>query len=319
MTSSAPLSNSLIADTPCRRCGYNLRGLTAESRCPECNSPVSVSIQSDSLRFCDPGWLEQIARGCSLYLWGILVGIIAAFISGMITSGLGVNSAIGLLIVLLGSLITYRGAWLVTTPDVTRKSERAVSARKLVRVAVIAIVFAAILEVILEGLNVPELFYNLFAVYSGLASLLWFLGQIALIYYLGGLAGRVPEPKQQNRAKILVWTTSICTLLLVLGIVTAAIGESIDPANNSPAATATTPDPDAATSSLADGLMMIGGCTLLPSGLILFLCFVSSLFLIYRLGRCFREQAFHARTNWERSDLSPPIARPVSQDEAPQQ
>ncbi len=66
-------SGTVIVDTSCRRCSYNLRGLSEEGRCPECGTPVGLSTQGDLLRFADPDWLESLARGLNFILWGVAV------------------------------------------------------------------------------------------------------------------------------------------------------------------------------------------------------------------------------------------------------
>jgi ribosomal protein S27AE len=44
----------IIADTTCRRCGYNLRGLSRDGRCPECGTPIGLSTHGDLLRSSGP-------------------------------------------------------------------------------------------------------------------------------------------------------------------------------------------------------------------------------------------------------------------------
>ena len=53
-------------DTECIHCGYNLRGLTNEGRCPECGSPVDDSLRGNLLRHADPDWLDRLRFGASL-------------------------------------------------------------------------------------------------------------------------------------------------------------------------------------------------------------------------------------------------------------
>jgi hypothetical protein len=48
------VTGNVDADIPCRKCGYNLRGLAVDGRCPECATPVGVSINGELLRYSDP-------------------------------------------------------------------------------------------------------------------------------------------------------------------------------------------------------------------------------------------------------------------------
>src|SRR5262245_50051536 len=60
----------VAADTPCRKCNYNLRGLDPDSRCPECGTPVGLSLKGDLLRYSHPQWLGTIRRGATFIIIG---------------------------------------------------------------------------------------------------------------------------------------------------------------------------------------------------------------------------------------------------------
>ena len=63
-------SSTLVVDLPCVQCEYNLRGLPAGGRCPECSEGVTSSLQRDRLLFADPSWVGRIALGQTLVLAG---------------------------------------------------------------------------------------------------------------------------------------------------------------------------------------------------------------------------------------------------------
>src|SRR5689334_24506997 len=63
----------LETDVPCRKCSYNLRGLSADGRCPECGTPVGLSVQGDFLRYSDPTWLKTLWEGADFVLTGVIV------------------------------------------------------------------------------------------------------------------------------------------------------------------------------------------------------------------------------------------------------
>jgi hypothetical protein len=52
MPSPVP-SRSVSDDVLCGKCGYNLRGLVPEERCPECGTFVTESLRRPTL---DGGW-----------------------------------------------------------------------------------------------------------------------------------------------------------------------------------------------------------------------------------------------------------------------
>jgi hypothetical protein len=63
------MSEAIIdRDLPCRGCGYNLRGLSPEGRCPECATRVSVSLQPTDLSLGDPRQFHLTILGSYLTL-----------------------------------------------------------------------------------------------------------------------------------------------------------------------------------------------------------------------------------------------------------
>ena len=69
-----PSSAVLETDAPCGECGYNLRGLPADSICPECAHPIADSLKVDlyplgtgrDLRYL---WWGLLAAGVAYLLW----------------------------------------------------------------------------------------------------------------------------------------------------------------------------------------------------------------------------------------------------------
>ena len=49
-------------DLPCRNCSFNLRGLSPESNCPECGTPIWRSIRGDELIYAGADYLSSLAR-----------------------------------------------------------------------------------------------------------------------------------------------------------------------------------------------------------------------------------------------------------------
>src|SRR5687768_14962896 len=68
----------LAHDVACRKCGYNLRGLDANGRCPECGTAVGYSLHGDLLRFCDPNWVDTLHRGTRMFIWGVVLVVLGA-------------------------------------------------------------------------------------------------------------------------------------------------------------------------------------------------------------------------------------------------
>src|SRR5512145_2761759 len=97
-------------DVQCVSCGYNLRGLLPEGRCPECGTAVGRSTRGDFLRFCDPTWVEKLASGMN---W-IVANLIVAVVVGAAAGGLAVaaqNQNYGIILGLIGGVVGLVGYW----------------------------------------------------------------------------------------------------------------------------------------------------------------------------------------------------------------
>jgi len=67
----------LAGDMACVQCGYNLRGLEPQGRCPECGSPVGESLRQDLLRFAGAEALRRVGRGAAMIVIGTLAHMAA--------------------------------------------------------------------------------------------------------------------------------------------------------------------------------------------------------------------------------------------------
>src|SRR4051812_2088583 len=102
--------NTIGIDVPCRRCGYNLRGLHLEAKCPECALPAWPSLRPGLVGFGEPRFIDFLRRGALL----LAAGLSLVFVS-VILSRFG-----GLLVDLawpLGVAASLLGCWILTTPD----------------------------------------------------------------------------------------------------------------------------------------------------------------------------------------------------------
>lgn len=104
-------------DIPCRRCGYNLKTLSPESKCPECGTSVSRSIHGDLLRFADPDWVRKLATGTLTTMIGACLAIMGWLVfTAMVFVGLSVLQW-GRTIWILCWIVGAAGIWIITTPD----------------------------------------------------------------------------------------------------------------------------------------------------------------------------------------------------------
>ena len=75
-------SGKIQVELVCRRCLYNLRGLTLDGNCPECNTPVNFSIQKDHLQFSNPAWVNKLRSGSATIFNTTITCIVAIIIIG---------------------------------------------------------------------------------------------------------------------------------------------------------------------------------------------------------------------------------------------
>lgn len=319
----SPSTESILdADTPCRRCGYNLRGLHHPGNCPECNAPIGLSTQGDLLRFADPKWIDRLALGCRLILWGLLASIASGFLAGCLAIALG-NVLIGQVIGVLVSLIALYGAWLLTSPDPSGlEDERYTNARRLVRVSLAVGLSYGLLNLATPYLNWSGGLFVFFAFLLLLGGLCQAVGEVAKYFYLRTLAERIPNPAYANRARQIAWAYAIGMPMMIIGIVLAmiAVAPSLAAGAGGPAAAGpfaifgpanlsiggggagaggTTAAPGAVAPTGAAMIALIaGGCFTGLAGIALFVFQILALILIYQLGQAFREQGHFARAIW---------------------
>jgi hypothetical protein len=73
-TAPAPSPPQILADVPCLRCHYNLRGVDPSGQCPECGHLNHVSLLAweedrrarPPIRESDPRWIRAVAEGMRL-------------------------------------------------------------------------------------------------------------------------------------------------------------------------------------------------------------------------------------------------------------
>jgi small-conductance mechanosensitive channel len=99
----------IAADTPCRKCGYNVRGLPIDRNCPECGLPASLSAAPDFLTYAEPDWARMQSaaiRNCSRAYIMLEAAAVSILVAGLCGVGLYfVQASAAWLIV--GVLVTF--------------------------------------------------------------------------------------------------------------------------------------------------------------------------------------------------------------------
>jgi hypothetical protein len=288
-------AGTLVVDQTCRRCGYNLRGLHRDGRCPECGTPIGLSVRGDLLRYADPSWVERLARGSKFILRGLTVALLAAIgfmagawlvFSGMTTTTkpsaspqLDLLTALVTVPILLGMLAFYYGIWLMTSPDPTRVGEDLyATSRKLVRITLLIGIGDLAVQAIAEQLTLPAPVQIALAIIGIVAGLGGLVGFLAYLRYLSKLALRIPDQPLSKRARFLfvafIFTPAVWVALLSASMLLSYV----------------------ASAELFVAPAVSCGTLLFLLAMLVFTLMM--LRLQYRIGQACREQAGIARTTW---------------------
>jgi len=320
----------IAIDITCRKCGYNLRGLLPDGRCPECGTAVGRSLHGDLLRFSDPEWVQKLASGMNWIVASIVIslfgGALGAISGGIFSSIVSTRSFVVLapLSGLVLGVFSLVGYWKVTTPDPAKMMEESgVSLRKLVRLAEVTRYVVAPLNSLMQQLAWSVAAIVLIAV-SGIASL---VGTVAIFLYARKLALRIPDEKLARHCRIVMWGMAVMlalfvTLALLLVVVTlrltATTTTTTAPAGPTtmgsgkkysvtyPASGGTTSGGVTATKTIPGlllGTMAIAGSScILGVGFLIF--GIWALRLLLRFRRALNESAQIARQTWATQPLS---------------
>lgn len=201
----------VAGDLACRQCGYNLRTLSKEAKCPECGTSVEQSWRGEWLLYSDPAWLERIATGLKwlvsatlLWLLSIPVSAAAVAVANALSPGtrgmvFNISSVINRVIALAAVIGCAYGLWEFTKPEPNRlRSASDLDLRRFVRASA-----GASLATIGIGFFWPAWGAIAFVLRIGIAcALLCTAGGVLL--YLRELAMRIPDEKEAQATRIIL-------------------------------------------------------------------------------------------------------------------
>ena len=210
MSDDAPSLSDLTAAT-CIRCGYDLRGLAPDGRCPECGLPIARSaVPGDELRHAPPHWLASLSWGARLVL---AVPVLAFFVSRpLFPRLLSVSLEAGFALHAAFGLAFAAGVWLLTRPQRRFGPRHAALLWALRLVSLVPLAETAVIYCIIAG--------SLRARY-GLPGvvMLGFLPLPALLFlHLRGLARRVLDPRLAEHCVIVGTGATLSFAVLASGL-----------------------------------------------------------------------------------------------------
>lgn len=205
-------------DVACVHCGYNLRGLTADGRCPECNSPVGRSIHGNLLAFADPAWLGTLQLGVRVKLWNILIMLAAAAIA--IVLGLVGAPTQALVITALPAAVVGLWATILLTTQEPRisLSEDTVSLRRIVRVCALLAMLEPLRELEDRLSGGARVILVIVLIASVIAGLVQAFGEFV---YLRRFARRIPDERLERSTTTVMWGVVVGLTLVGVGAVVA--------------------------------------------------------------------------------------------------
>lgn len=203
---------SISADLSCIHCGYNLRGLYPDGRCPECGELIQDSRQGHLLRYADVEWLKRLHFGTRLKYWSIGITILLNLMAGALVA----FGPPGELFRVIGQIGAALGLWatMCITAQEPRVSleENPVTLRKVVRGSAWAAFTCGLVGVM--DPNASYVITPFIALLSGLAGIVTFGGE--LVYYRR-FAVRIPDEKLAKSTRNLFWyAITVATLWVVM-------------------------------------------------------------------------------------------------------
>jgi len=179
-------------DVSCVHCGYNLRGLTKQHRCPECGTPAGFSVEGDLLKYAPIPWIQTVRNGLAMFVWSIGVHLISIVNSFVMPN-------FGMLLDLLSAVLAIVGAMFVTVPEPTAvPGPGRFGVRRAIRVLAF-VNFVGTLSIIFS----PSI--NFAIIMRRFLLVSWSAMLLALAVYLRKFAARIPEYDLEIATTRVIW------------------------------------------------------------------------------------------------------------------
>lgn len=224
----ATVASPRPAARACKGCGYELGGLDLKGVCPECATPLALSLSGDLLGAGPIGYVRRLRRGClaaTIANWLFLAFTAITMTAAVITmaraggatpawlQGKGPELLFESLSWAMFALSLY-GHWLATTRDPGQPEQAGQErARRLVRWGLVAATALSALSTIMLFMTQLGLTGRAIQLTRGLAQALsyiaWLVAASAFARFVWHLAPRIPDPALAKFAKPQVWTQPV--------------------------------------------------------------------------------------------------------------
>jgi hypothetical protein len=219
-------------DRHCIRCAYSLHGLPHNGNCPECGTPVELSLREPTLANAAPEYVLSLRSGLSFVLNGILLSIILMVGSVFVVAALQGSQAwmqFAAVANLFVTAIILFGYWRFTEPDPAQVALEATrSARTVVRVTVVAQAVLAVVSIGAEFLPTSvrdNPLVEIFEFVLQLAALAaWAVQFFGMMRYTRWVATRIPDQFIIKRTRLYMW---LLPVLGTVGMVLVGLGPLI--------------------------------------------------------------------------------------------
>ena len=200
----------VAGDLPCDQCGYNLRTLLPDGRCPECGHPVAETLRPDELRYASPQYVRALASGTTVLAAATTV-LLVALVPYVVVFSIEIWSSDFWFTdspfeAILGVVLwLFEGAAFIGTLLLTRRDPRwrfrkeGFSARRFLR----GLAWVGIVTYLPQVVVASLYGYAWGLAFGCITILMAAIGPPMLFYYLRGLMRRAGHPRLLERAEIL--------------------------------------------------------------------------------------------------------------------
>jgi|GEM_PF-4231200 len=215
-------------DFPCRTCSYNLRAQPITSRCPECGTSVTSSIDGALVNHAERAWLAGVIDALN----GLFVTIIVA-VAARLAAVMAMEAGI---IVVLFIVIPAEVVLLTHIFNLVRRPVRLpfprlnAQPRQTLQFCFVISFVGSVLIAALPWIAVNADFSvnqeRLMVGFVAITSLAWMVGWFLLFFYFAALAAAIPHASTERFCKIYQIVTLLGVVLVIL-ILLAVASESM--------------------------------------------------------------------------------------------